>query len=485
MAWADEESTKPHIVVLPSPGMGHIIPLFQLAKRLVTHHRFRVSFLVVTTADPIPAAQTNLLRYTAVPSDLHVIDLPPVYVSDLLADVPPGLTPLCVMVEHSLRLNLRPVLLELSTRPTAIVIDLFCTQAFDICGELSIPVYSFFTASTVLMAFSLYLPTLDRETEGEFVDLPEPVQVPGCRPIRTEDLLDQVRIRKSDEYKWYFLHVSRLPKAAGIFTNTWKDFDPVPFLALKENPFFLNIPTPPVHPIGPLVKEEEPITESDKEILTWLDKQKPDSVLFVALGSGGTLSSKQLTELAFGLEHSQRHFILVGRTPNDASAMGAFYSAGGNEDDPKTYLPEGFVKRTEGVGLVVNSWAPQVAILSHASTGGFLSHCGWNSTLESMVHGVPMITWPLYAEQRMNATHLAEEVGVAMKTVVEPWNEVVGREEIERVVRMVMEGEEGKVIRKRAKELRDSARIALESGGSSGDSLARVVKAWKLEHDTK
>ncbi|KAG5543253.1 hypothetical protein RHGRI_016106 [Rhododendron griersonianum] len=473
------QPTEPHIAILPSPGMGHIIPLFQLAKRLVTHHRLRVTFLVITTADPVPAAQNNLLRSDAVPSGLRVVDLPPVDVSELLAGVPPGLTPLCVMVEHSLRRHLRPVLLGLDG-VTAVVIDLFCTQAFEICGELSIPVYSFFTGSTALLAFSLYLPTLDRETEGEFVDLPEPVQVPGCRPVRTEDLLDQVRVRKSDEYKWFFLHVSRLYKAAGIFANTWKDLEPVTLLALKENPFFLNIPTPPVHPIGPVVKEEEPYTESDKEVLTWLDKQKPDSVLFVALGSGGTLSSKQLTELAFGLELSQQCFILVARTPNDATAMGTFYSAGGIEDDPIAYLPEGFVKRTEGVGLVVKSWAPQVAVLRHASTGGFLSHCGWNSTLESVLHGVPMITWPLYAEQRMNATQLAVEAGVAAKPTVEPWREVVGREEIERVVRAVMEGEEGKVIRRRAKELRDSARVALDSGGSSCDSLARVVKAWKL-----
>ncbi|KAH7849836.1 hypothetical protein Vadar_023637 [Vaccinium darrowii] len=459
--------------------MGHIIPLFELAKRLVTHHHFHVSFLVITTADPLPAAKTNLLCSSTVPSGLHIIYLPPVDVSNLVADIPPGLTPLCIMVQHSLKLSLRSVLLRL-TRPVALVIDLFGTDAFEVCDELSIPVYSFFTNSASFLAFSLYLPTLDRETEGEIVDIPGPVQVPGCRPIHTHDLLEQVQDRKSDEYKWFFLHMSRLPKAAGILTNSWKDLEPVPLLALKENPFFLNIPTPPVHPIGPLIEEDEPITESGKEILSWLDKQKPDSVLFVALGSGGTLSSKQLSELAFGLELSQQHFILVTRKPNDASAMGAFYSAGGKEDDPETYLPEGFAKRTEGVGLVVPSWAPQVAVLRHASTGGFFSHCGWNSTLESVVQGVPMITWPLYAEQKMNAAQLVEEVGVAVRPVVELGKEVVGREEIERVVRLVMEGKEGKFIRQRAKELRDSARIALELGGSSFDSLTHVAKAWKL-----
>ncbi|KAA8528625.1 hypothetical protein F0562_035980 [Nyssa sinensis] len=463
------EAMKPHVAVLPSPGMGHIIPLFELAKRLVIHHGFRVSFLVITTE--ASAAQNQLLRSPTLPSDLNVVDLPPVDVSDLVSDDMPVLNHLCVIVQESLR-PLRSVLVNLN-RPKALVIDLFCTQAFEVCRELSIPTYSFFTASTALFAFSLYLPTLDREVEGEFVDLPEPVQVPGCKAIRTEDLLDQVRNRKIDEYKWYLLHVSRLPMAAGIFANTWDDFEPVSLRALRLNPFFQNIPTPPVHAIGPLIKEDEPVTESDTEILTWLDKQPSDSVLFVALGSGGTLSCEQFTELAWGLEMSQQRFILVARTPTDASASAAFFNVGSDVNDPVAYLPEGFVKRTEGVGLVVPSWAPQVAILRHPSTGGFLSHCGWNSTLESVVHGVPIIAWPLYSEQRMNATMLTEEVGVAMKPVGGPGKKMIGRKEIERVVRLVMEGEEGKVMRRRATELQESAQKALNDGGSSCDSLSR------------
>ncbi|KAA8544942.1 hypothetical protein F0562_019663 [Nyssa sinensis] len=315
------EAMKPHVAVLPSPAMGHIIALFELAKRLIIHHGFRVSILVITTE--ASAAQNQLLRSPTLPSDLNVVDLPPVDVSDL---------------------------------------------AFEIFRELSIPTYSFFTTSTALFAFSLYLLTLDREVEGEFVDLPEPVQVPGCKAIRTEDLLDQVRNRKIDEYKWHLLHVSRLPMAAGISANTWDDFEPVSLRALRRNPFFQNIPTPPVHTIGPLIKEDEPVTESDTEILTWLDKQPSDSVLLVALCSGGTLSCEQFTELAWGLEMSQQRFILAARTPTDASASAAFFNVGSDVNDQVAYLPEGFVKRTEGVGLVVPSWAPQVAAMSEMAT---------------------------------------------------------------------------------------------------------------------
>ncbi|WMV27570.1 hypothetical protein MTR67_020955 [Solanum verrucosum] len=472
-----EKMEKPHVAFLPSPGMGHITPLFEFAKRLVIHHGFHVSFFVITTG--ASAAQNELFRPENLPADFTIVEIHPVEnISSFFTDDMKVVTQLCIMVRESLK-HLLSLLME--KRPKALIIDLFCTDAFEICEKLSIPVYSFFTASTILMAFSLYLPTLDREVEGEFVDLPEPIQTPGCTPIFPHDILDQVKDRKNDEYKWYLLNVSRLPLAAGIFVNSWDDLEPVSLKALRENLFFQKIPLPPVYTIGPLIKQDEVVTGKDAEILAWLDDQPPDSVLFVVFGSGGTLTSEQLTELAWGLEMSQQRFILVARKPSDASASAAFFNVGSDENDPLLYLPEGFVKKTEGRGLVVPSWAPQTSILNHPSTGAFLSHCGWNSTLESIIHGVPIIAWPLYAEQRMNATLLAEEAGVALKFSKDPGEELVDRNEIEKNVRIVMEGGKGKAIRMRAKELKESAKIALNSGGSSYESLCSIVQIWKSQ----
>ncbi|KAB1220543.1 Anthocyanidin 3-O-glucosyltransferase 5 [Morella rubra] len=456
MVAVESETSKPHVAVLPSPGMGHFIPLFEFAKRLVVHHDIHVSFLQITTEASV--AQNQLLHSSTLPPGLDVIDLAPANISALVSEETLLLSRLCIIVQESLR-SLKSVLIELG-KPQALVIDLFSTQAFEICRELSIPTYTFFTTSIAFLAFSLYLPTLDREVDCEFVDLPEPIQVPGCTPVRTEDLLDQVRNRKIDEYKWFLLHISRLPMAAGIFLNSWEDLEPTSLKAIKDHIFYRQIPTPPVHPIGPLIKQAEAsVTETDAECLAWLDKQSSDSVLLISLGSGGTLTAAQLTELAWGLELSQQRFILVVRKPSDASASGTFFNVGGDINDPTAYLPEGFLERTEGVGLVVPSWVPQ-----------------------SITHGVPMIAWPLYAEQRMNATMLVEDVGVAIKPVAVPGKEIVEREEIERVVRMVMEGEEGKAMRRKARELKDSAVEALrDTTGSSYESLSRVVKEWKLE----
>ncbi|KAK1389360.1 putative hydroquinone glucosyltransferase-like [Heracleum sosnowskyi] len=474
-----KDVTKPRIAFLPSPGLGHLIPLLEFAKHLVIHHNVHVSFLVINTE--APAMQHQLLNPSTLPSDLHVIHLPPADVSSCVNDNMNIVTQLTYICQESLK-PLRATLVELNL-PKALIIDIFATDAFLICKELGIPVYSFFTSPTKLLALSFYLPKLDKEVECEFMDLPHPIQVPGCKPLQTYDLLDLMFNRKDEEYRCYLQHVSRLTMAAGVFLNTWDDLEQKSnwLNAIKNDPFYKTLPVPPIYPVGPLIKRDEAVSESDEFILSWLNNQLPNSVLLVSFGSGGTLTSEQLTELAIGLEMSKQKFILVVRKPSDLSAHGTFFNVGRDHDDPVSYLPEGFMKRTGGQGLVVPSWAPQVKILGHEATGGFLSHCGWNSSLESLVHGVPMIVWPLYAEQRMNATLLTEEVGVAVKPmgVLQGGRKVVKKEEVERVVRLVMQGEEGKVMRNRMRELKDSAAKALKFGGSSYSSLSYVVKSWK------
>ena len=119
-----------------------------------------------------------------------------------------------------------------------------------------------------------------------------------------------------------------------------------------------------------------------EQVLDWLDMQPTESVLYVSLGSGGTISAQQTIELAWGLELSQHRFIWVIRPPADNDASGAFFNI--TEDGSngiERFLPSKFLERTHKVGLVVPNWAPQAQILAHPSVGGFLTHCGWNSTL--------------------------------------------------------------------------------------------------------
>ncbi|KAF5796958.1 putative anthocyanidin 3-O-glucosyltransferase [Helianthus annuus] len=470
-----EGAPKPHVAFLSSPGIGHTTPLFELAFRLVTQHNFQVTFLVITNGATL--AQTEYLNANPHP-DLHILNLPLFDISNLVSDDMTAFVHLCVIAEQSIRTSLPSVLSRIN-RPKlqAFVIDIFCTGVFEACKPLSIPVYSFFTSSAAFLAFSLYLPVLDKEVKDEVSDLPDPIKVPGCHLIRTRDFMGITKKRNIDEYKWFLHHVTRLTMATGVFVNSWDDLEPVSLKALRHELCFRNMS---VYPIGPVLKRGEP-EESSRQVIAWLDKQPKESVLFVTLGSGGTLTSEQLTELALGLELSQQRFILVVRKPSDC-AFATFFSAGSGTEDPEVYLPKGFLQRTNQVGLVVSSWAPQVAVLSHRATGAFLSHCGWNSIVECVTHGVPMIAWPMYAEQRMNATLLSDEIGVAVKMPVvgdDGETVVVGRKEIERVVRVVFEGGEGRKIRSKARELEVSGLETLSCKGSSYETLARVAESWK------
>ncbi|RZC58994.1 hypothetical protein C5167_006300 [Papaver somniferum] len=232
--------------------------------------------------------------------------------------------------------------------------------------------------------------------------------------------------------------------------------------------------------IGPLIRTGVRGDGSDRSgCLKWLDNQPPASVLFVSFGSGGTLSSDQLIELALGLEMSEQKFLLFLRRPipSEKAASSSYLSVQSIED-PSEVLPKGFLDRTRKSGLVVSSWAPQIEILNHGSTGGFLTHCGWNSTLESIVHGVPLIAWPLFAEQKMNAVMLTDAIKVALRP--KPMESgLIGRDEICRVVRGLMEGEEGKILKSKMRELKCVATSTLAQGGSSFKTFADVVKAWK------
>ncbi|XP_043694291.1 hydroquinone glucosyltransferase-like [Telopea speciosissima] len=266
------------------------------------------------------------------------------------------------------------------------------------------------------------------------------------------------------------------------------DLEPGAIKAFMESG---DLCTQPIYPVGPLIRtgsgdEGDPneclrntilLIYETKRTLKWLDDQPAGSVVFVSFGSGGVLSPEQLNELAFGLEQSEQRFLWVIRSPTRKSVHANFFNSQSIED-PFSYLPQGFLERTKGRGVVVPSWAPQIQVLNHGSTGGFLTHCQWNSTLESIVHGMPLIAWPLFAEQRMNAVMLVEDMKVALRPK-EREDGIIGQEEIAKVVRSLMEGEEGQSVRSRMRELKDTAARVLSEEGSSTQSLSEVAQKWR------
>jgi hydroquinone glucosyltransferase len=461
----------PHIAIVPTPGMGHLIPLVELANRLVLHHHFFVTFIITTDGSPMKP-QKSILE--ALPNAISSIFLPPVSFDDLPEDVKIE-TRIGLSLErslHSLRDTFK-VLVE-STRLVALVVDVFGMDAFDVAEEFNVPFYILFTTNAMVVSLSFYLPELDESFSCEYRDMPEPLKLPGCVPVHGIDLPDPMQHRKNEAYKRLLFCAKRYSLAAGILVNSFIDLEPGVFKALKEG----REGKPQVFFVGPLIHSSSDggVDESKSECLRWLDKQPNGSVLYVSFGSGGTLSHEQLNELALGLEMSGQRFVWVVRSPDEKAANGTYFSVQIMKDDPFDFLPKGFLERTKEVGLVVPSWAPQIQVLSHGSIGGFLTHCGWNSILESIVHGVPLIAWPLYAEQRMNATLVADDLKVAFRVKVDDNNGLVGRKDIASYARGLIEGQEGKLLKSKMKELKDAAEKALSIDGSSTKSLAEVAQ---------
>ncbi|KAG5572565.1 hypothetical protein H5410_062331 [Solanum commersonii] len=265
-------------------------------------------------------------------------------------------------------------------------------------------------------------------------------------------------------------------QAYGIVINSFEELEPQYVQGVKK------AKGKKVWTIGPVSlcnKEKQDKVErgnkasiDEHHCLKWLDSKEQDSVLYICLGSVSDLPTSQMIELALGLESSKRPFVWVIRHISNGFR--------------KWLNEENFEERVEKQGILINGWAPQVLILSHPSIGGFLTHCGWNSILEGISVGVPMITWPLFSEQFCNEKLIVNVLKTGVKGGME--NPVmfleeekgcaqVKKDDIKMIIERVMgEEEEAKVRRERAKKLGEMATRAVEEGGSSHINLIELIE---------
>ncbi|XP_027335282.1 hydroquinone glucosyltransferase-like [Abrus precatorius] len=454
-----------HIVIVPSPGFSHLLSIIEFSKRLIHHSNgLHVTCLIPTLGSPSEPSKTIL---QTLPSTIHSTFLPSIHFNNIPED-----TPIAVQaqltVTHSLPF-IRDALetLSSSSNLVAIAADLFASDALTCAKEFNMLSFVCVPSSAMTQSFCLYLPKLDRTVSSEFRYLKEPIEIPGCVPIHGRDLPKPVQDRTSQVYELFLQRCKQLHLADGVLVNSFRGIEAGPIRALTEEGYGY----PSVYPIGPVIQKGSGDVRNGCECLRWLENQVTNSVLYISFGSGGTLPQDQLNELALGLEISGKKFLWVLRAPS-RSANSAYLDS--ETDDSSRFLPCGFIERTKEQGLVVPSWAPQVQVLSHSAIGGFLSHCGWNSTLESVMNGVPLIAWPLFAEQGMNAVLLTEGLKVALRPKADE-NGLVERGEVAKVVRRLLEGEEGREIGKRMQNLKDTALKTLQEEGSRTKTLVQLA----------
>ncbi|KEH18133.1 UDP-glucosyltransferase family protein [Medicago truncatula] len=459
-----------HIAVVSIPLFSHQSSIIEFCKRLIhLHHHIHVTCIFPTIDAPIPA---TLKLLESLPSSISCSFLPPINKLDFPHDVGMEIELAVVQSMPSLRNSLRLLCSTSTCTPvSALVVDPFASQALEIAKDLNLLSFVYFPLSAMITSLHFYCPTLHKQVSCEYKDHTDLIQIPGCLPILGKDLPPEFfHDRSSVAYSIFLLHSKNLSLAHGFLANSFSKMEASTGRALQEEH---NKTTKLVYMVGPIIQSGSNCSEESNGsiCLKWLENQTPNSVLYVCFGSGGTLSQQQTNELALGLELSGQKFLWVLREPSKSKDVDYKIASIGNDDyDLLKYLPHGFLDRTKEQGLVVPLWAPQTKILSHNSTGGFLTHCGWNSTLESIVSGVPMITWPLFGDQIMNAILIVEGLKVGLKIKFNE-NGIAEREEIAKVVRHLMLGEERSEIRQRIEELKDDAACALAEDGSSTRAL--------------
>ncbi|GAB2290311.1 hypothetical protein Dimus_024589 [Dionaea muscipula] len=290
--------------------------------------------------------------------------------------------------------------------------------------------------------------------------------VPGFAPLKFKDLPVAKKGTNLDNFIKQLSISNRVIKASrGVIVNTFEELENC---ELSKN-FHDSFPVPtfsigPFHKFCPAPPTSVSSAAQDKSCISWLDKQAHNSVLYVSFGSLAKIGEAQFLEIAWGLAHCNQPFLWVIRP-------GLVHGLGKSKTDEAPPLPDGFVEMVGERGLIVK-WARQLEVLAHPAVGGFWTHNGWNSTLESVSEGVPMICTPNFADQMINARYVSDvwKVGILLEI------EKLQRGEIEMAIRRLMLDEEGEVIRERMNHLKLKAHHScLAESGSSLKSLENLA----------
>ncbi|XP_028767650.1 scopoletin glucosyltransferase-like [Neltuma alba] len=463
-----------HIFFFPFLAHGHITPMLHLARLFSSRG---VKATVITT--PLNA---SLIPHAG---DVHIqtIDFPcpqktvlPQGCENLHSVPSQDLIPAFLKATAMLREPLEQALSQCA--PHCIVADMMFPWVTRSAAEFGIPVLvfngsGFFTLCAV-ECMSLYRPYEDVSTDWDAFVIPS---LPGeIKMTRTEVGHYVMRNEEPETMKFFEASEESNAESYGVLVNSFHELehDYVEYCrkVLGKKAWHVG----PVslcrrHTDGKRERESEE-SNAKHECLKWLDTREPSSVVYVCFGSLTSFPKSQLREIAKGLEASGHQFIWAVATSTKSN--------NNRDEDEEEWLPdEGYEKRIEGKGLIIRGWAPQVQILEHKATGAFMTHCGWNSMLESVCAGVPMITWPNYADQFYNEKLVTSVLKIGVGVGAKNWSrlerERIEWEAIEKAVRRMMEGEEAEEMRKKAKELACKASQAMQEGGSSLSSLDSLI----------
>ncbi|KAL3738951.1 hypothetical protein ACJRO7_020353 [Eucalyptus globulus] len=475
---SNEMTQKPHAVCMPFPAQGHIKPMLCLAKLL--HHRgFHITFVnteynhkrLLRSRGPSALDGLPSFRFRTIPDGLPPPD------ADVTQDIPTlcrSSRDLCLPYFRDLLQTLDEESATSGSPPVSCVVsDGVMSFTLDAAEAAGVPLVLFWTTSACgFMGYVQYRSLVDKGlsplrdasylTNGYLDTIID--WIPGMRSISLRDLPSFIRTTDPNDFMVDFLSVEteRAKRASAIVLNTFDRLEHEVVDALKAM-------FPPIYTLGPLhlLTAQLPddgtrsigsnLWKEEPGCLKWLDSKPPGSVVYVNFGSITVMSPAQLVEFAWGLANSGKTFLWIIRPDLVAGDTAV--------------LPPEFSAATRERSLLA-SWCPQERVLGHQAVGGFLTHSGWNSTIESIVAGVPVVCWPFFAEQPTNCRYSREEWGMGMEI-----DSDVKRDEVERQVRELMEGKRGKEMKRKAMEWKEMAREAACPSGPSFLNLDELINS--------
>ncbi|EFJ27161.1 hypothetical protein SELMODRAFT_267489 [Selaginella moellendorffii] len=462
---ASSRESVPHVVVIPLPTQGHVSPLMHLSQALASRG-FVITFI---NTEANQECMKNTLE------DGHGLDIrfesvPGIQGTGIDLSHDEGrliFTQGLINMEGPVEKLLKDKLVSADPPISCLISDMLFRWPEGVARRIGVPNFIFWCASASCILLECSVPQMFEKGDIPVRDLSidkSITYVRGLSPVPLWGLPCELSFSDDPGFTRRYNRINHVATVSGVLVNSFEELEGSgAFQALRE----INPNTVAVGPVFlSSLADNASLWKEDTECLTWLNEQKPQSVLYISFGSLGTLDLEQLKEILAGLEELQRPFILAIRPKSVPGMEPEFLKA--------------FKERVISFGLVV-SWAPQLKILRHPSTGGYLSHCGWNSILESVSSAVPILCWPCVAEQNLNCKLIVEDwkIGLKFSRVRDP-RKVVARDEFVEVVEQLMGAESGDSFRRNVKELSKAAQRAAVKGGSSYESLDKFVKAVEV-----
>ncbi|KAI3867371.1 hypothetical protein MKX03_036498 [Papaver bracteatum] len=459
-------SSSAHILIFPYPAQGHMIPILDFAHQLSLHN---LTITVLVTPKNLPILEPLLSKSPSIkplvlqfPGNLKI----PKGIENA-KDLSPALIPDMMITMSKLYKPLLEWFKSQPSPPVAIISDFFLGWTERLACELNIPRIVFSTTCAMALSIIDLLQTgVLHSTNDDPISIH---QIPNS-PTFPRWHIPSLRSSFSDRNQDSVTNRENLlanVRSWGVVFNSFTELESAYLDFMEKRTDGLGYKR--VWAVGPLFPNVDPTAKerggrnsvSTQKIVSWLDKCPKNSVVFVCFGSQAALPNKQMEALAAGLECSKVRFLWCVKEPTVGLAEGA-YSA----------LPAGFEERTAGRGMVIRGgWVPQLLILRHPSVGSFMTHCGWNSTLEGLTSGVVLLAWPMMAEQFLNANLIVDQLKVAIRVCE-------GNELIPNPIQLgALVGESFRENwRVRAQKLAKAANAAVQQGGTSYKDLQILVK---------